>query len=179
MASPRNTHLTPHTPHPESAILLRFCWCEVRPRVLNIFHAPHLRSGVQVRGVLGRLAKAPKVERTEVLSRAYNPHLQRDLRFPAEILLGLLTLHSANCDSAGVRETGHSARGHIAGQHLCIPERELTRVMSGLRCFGSSPGSGRWIIFDLEPVVLMASSASCLIVNSPGFPCSREPNLSR
>mmetsp|Transcript_36242 Transcript_36242/g.121392 ORF Transcript_36242/g.121392 Transcript_36242/m.121392 type:complete len:280 (+) Transcript_36242:604-1443(+) len=42
--------------------------------------------------------------------------------------------------------------------------------MSGFRCCGSSPGSGRCTIFELEPVCLIASSASCLIVNSPGLP---------
>ena len=48
-------------------------------------------------------------------------------------------------------------------------------VISGLRCLGSSPGSGRWMIFDLEPTCLMHSSASCLIVNSPGLPMFTGP----
>lgn len=42
-----------------------------------------------------------------------------------------------------------------------VSRKWLALVMSGFRCCGSSPGSGRCTIFELEPVCLIASSASC------------------
>ena len=60
----------------------------------------------------------------------------------------------------------------ILGSH---PRISLALVMSGRRCLGSSPGRGRWMIFELEPVCLIASSASCKMVNSPGLPMLTGP----
>src|SRR5688572_979952 len=44
------------------------------------------------------------------------------------------------------------------------------RVMSGLRCRGSSAGSGKYLKPEFLPQIAITSSPSCLIVNSPGFP---------
>ena len=40
------------------------------------------------------------------------------------------------------------------------PRKRRAFVMSGRRCFGSSPGSGMWITFEDDPVCLIARSAS-------------------
>ena len=50
------------------------------------------------------------------------------------------------------------------------PRIFFARVMSGWRTFGSSTGSGLYLIFDFVPVMRMISSANCLIVISRGLP---------
>ncbi len=50
------------------------------------------------------------------------------------------------------------------------PSNVRALVRSGLRCVGSSAGSGRWTISDFDPVTSIASSASWRMVNSLSLP---------
>ena len=57
----------------------------------------------------------------------------------------------------------------------CQSSNAPALVMSGLRCVGSSTGSGSLTISELEPVTSTASSASSRTVYSDGFPMFTGP----